>query len=35
MLKLNIFTNGNFWKVICDVILKLGELIKLIIEDKE
>lgn len=32
---LNIFTNSSFLKFLCDIILKLGELIKLIIEDKE
>lgn len=32
---LNILTNSSFWKFLCDIILKLGELIKLIIEDKE
>lgn len=32
---LSILTNSSFWKFLCDIILKLGELIKLIIEDKE
>ena len=35
MIKFNILTNSNFWKVLCDVILKLGEIIKMLIEDNE
>ena len=31
----NILANSSFWKCICDIILKLGEIIKLIVEDKE
>lgn len=35
MIKFNILSNSNFWKVLCEVILKLGEIIKMLIEDKD
>lgn len=32
---LNVLVNSKFWKIVCEIILKLGDLISFILQDKE
>ena len=32
---LNVLINSKFWKILCEIILKLGDLISFILQDKE
>ena len=32
---LNVLVNSKFWKILCEIILKLGDLISFILQDKE